>query len=233
MEETDSKTDENSVYIVIKNASKPSIQRYKTRSIKCMSIVHLICGAVTFWLDLAKIFIIADSDENALAGFCSSLFIITGIVGFISLKATNKCKISAFLVLSIMSSIFGGFFCFSNLFLLLEYSMEGRAIYLSFFICGLMELILGIVSSAYGCHACCSCCGGALGTSEENSVVYVSAPVEEDVGKPRVVHLDMKEIRKKQVNDKQIVLGTVDNTEDNFQYANEEEDNSKGYVRFK
>jgi len=239
MEETDAKTDENGVYIVIKNDGKSPRLRYKARSVKIMSIVHLVCGSVTFLVDIVKILATYENDENALAGFCSSLFITTGIFGLISLKGTSSCKISTFMVLSILSSIFGAFLFLTGLHILYSNQfvpggyIQDDVIYLSFGFCGLMEFILGIVSSAFSCHACCTCCGGVSGDAEESTVVYIATPEEGDIGKPRVVHLNMNEIRKQKSNDQPIVQEIVEPKEETNGNTEEENCNSKGYARFK
>ena len=99
-------------------------------------------------------------------------------------------------------------------------------------ICGFFELVLGIVSSAFGCHACCICCGGGSSEPGGNSVVYIATPGETELGKPRVVHLNMNELRKttNQIGDKQIVLTKKETNRENLE--EKLESNCKGYSRF-
>jgi len=234
MEDTEAKTDDNGVYIVIKNAGNPSEKTYrKPRQIKILSILHLICGSVIFVLDIIKLLFIPDSHANTLYGFCSSLFIITGIIGFISMKKTTDCKISAFMVFSILSSIFGGFLFLSEIHLALFGNFRGNGFLLFFAFLGFIELNLGIVSSAFSCHACCGCCG-ASDTSTENSVVYIAASEETGAGKPRVVHLNMNDVRNKKTSDHHTVLNIETPSEDTAEnFAEEDSTKSGKYARFK
>lgn len=234
MEDTEAKTDDNGVYIVIKNAGNTTEKTYrKPRQIKILSILHLVCGSVIFVLDIIKLLFIPDNHANTLYGFCSSLFIITGIIGFISMKKTTDCKISAFMVFSILSSIFGGLLFLSDFHLALFGNFRGYGFLLFFAFCGLTELILGILSSAFSCHACCGCCG-ASETSTENSVVYIAAPEENGVGNPRVVHLNMNEVRNKKNSDHHIVLDAGNPSKDKVENVEEEDSTKSGqYARFK
>lgn len=233
MEEIGNTIEENDVLqIVIQNAKKSPMQRYKPKSIKLMSIVHLCCGTVIFCIDIVKIFVASERDEVALAGFCSSFFIITGIVGFLTLRGTNPCKISAFMVTSILSSVFGGL-----LFLTALHTQDGyyseNVIYSMFAFFGLFELILGIVSAAFTCCVCCSCCGRGSVKADENSVVYIPSPEEGNEGKARVVHINMNEIRKTKVTDEPTILGKDDHVNVSDETVNEQKENSYKYARFK
>lgn len=232
VKENDEEINENDVYIVIKNAGKSTIQRYKRKPINIMSIVHFVLGLVIFFLDLIKIVVAPGSEESAMAGFCSSLFIITGLIGWISTKNTNTCKISAFMVLSILSSLFGGFLFLWTLHILLGDYMEVYVIFVCFALCGLAELILGIISSSFTCYACCGCCVEASGDAEANSVVYIARPEQAEPGKPRVVHLNMKEIKRQKNKNKQILFGTTTQKDGTKQIEDDDDDTSKGYSRF-
>ena len=48
---------------------------------------------------------------------------------------------------------------------------------------GLIELVVGTLSSAYACLACCSCCGGEQTGSGGNRVVYLASPGAEEGAK--------------------------------------------------
>lgn len=242
MEQQQDKKEENGVYIVIENEAKSSKDRYKTKSIKIMSFLHLMCGSLSFLVEIIKMIstINYKEDEPMIAlgeGFyCGIIFLATGLIGLTSLKRTNSCKISAFMVLSIFSSIFGGFLFIMSLCILPMPMIRGHSpsivMHSALILCGFFELVLGIVSSAFGCHACCICCGGGSSEPGGNSVVYIATPGESEVGKPRVVHLNMSELRKttSQIGDKQIVLTKKENTAENLEdkLAN----NNNGYARF-
>jgi len=234
MEDTEAKTDDNGVYIVIKNAGNPAEKTYrKPRQIRILSILHLVCGSVIFVLDILKIFFLPDSHANTLYGFCSSLFIMAGIIGFISMKKTTDCKISAFMVFSILSSIFGGFLFLSEIHLALFGNFRRNGFLLFFAFIGFIELNLGIVSSAFSCHACCGCCG-ASETSNESSVVYIAASEDNGAGNPRVVHLNMNEVRNKEASDHHVILDTETHLEDTVDKFEEDDSSKNGqYARFK
>lgn len=242
MEQTQGRKDENGVYIVIENETKSSKERYKRKSIKIMSVLHLICGFVSFAVEIVDMLATPNYkvDEPIIAlgeGFyCGFIFLVTGLIGITSLKRTNSCKISAFLVLSILSSIFGGvMFIMSCMYALspLWNHNPGNKMFFILIICGFFELVLGIVSSSFSCHACCVCCGGGDGEVGGNSVVYVATPGEAELGKPRVVHLDMNELKKKTsiIGEKQIVLTRKQQPHDNNEDQSETKAN-KGYARF-
>ena len=54
MHKIEDKKEENGVYIVIENEAKSSEDRYKRRSIKIMSVLHLLCGSVAFLVEILK-----------------------------------------------------------------------------------------------------------------------------------------------------------------------------------
>jgi len=231
MDDTETKTDENGVYIVIKNADDPSAAKYKnTRKIQILSILHLISGAVIFFLDLLNIFINPEKKESTELGFCSTLFIMTGILGFISIKRTTSCKISAFMVFCILSSIIGGLLCLHLIAFGVRFDYNW--LYLSVALCLFVECILGIVSSAFSCQACCGCCGQS-GEASESSVVYIAAPEDNGAGQPRVVHLNMNEVRKQKHIDHHIVLDSENNLECTAQQGENESKQDGNYTRFK
>jgi len=243
MEQVKDTKDENGVYIVIENEEKSSRQRYKRQSIKVLSTLHFVCGAVAFLVETIKMFLTLDTknDEPIIAlgeGFyCGFIFLVTGLLGILSLKRTNSCKISAFLVMSVFSSLFGVFLFMVSLCVLprpyIRDHGPGIVLHSILIICGFFELVLGIVSSAFGCHACCICCGGGSSEGMGNSVVYIASPGEAEVGKPRVVHLNMDELRKTKthIGDKQMVLTKKEGTQDNKE--EEIENNSTSYARFR
>jgi len=242
MEQTEDIKEENGVYIVIENEAKSSKDRYKKKSIRIMSTMHLLCGSVSFLVEIIKMVATINFKDNepmvALGeGFyCGIIFLVTGLIGMTSLKRTNSCKISAFLVLSVFSSIFGGFLFIMSMCILPMPMIRGHSpsivMHSVLIICGFFELVLGIVSSAFGCHACCICCGGGSSEPGGNSVVYIATPGETELGKPRVVHLNMNELRRttNQIGDKQIVLTKKETNAEDLE--EKLESNCKGYARF-
>merc|ERR1712117_52523 len=158
--------------------------------------------------------------------FLGVLFLITGIIGLLSLRRTTYCKITAFLVLSIFCSLFGVILIITTLILM------NRALYKGYtpaLIChwtlmliGIIESILGIVSSSFSCHACCGCCvTGNQASGPGNSVVYIPNANETDTSKPRVVHLNMADISKLPAGDNEDATNA------------EDADNNGKYARFK
>lgn len=207
------------VYIVIESdETKGPKQRYKIRSIKIMSILHLVLGLTAVGVEVAKW--IARSENNR--GFCiweglycGLVFVVTGSLGLSSARKTSSCSISAFLVFSILSAIFGAFLFLTSTILMVSARVQDTSslvcLYWTLILVGLIELVLGIVSSGFSCHACCGCCAGGESTGTGgNSVVFISpqegTKEEGDGGKPRVVHLNLAELRKQKEGGRQLVL---------------------------
>ena len=237
----DTKKEDNGIYIVIENKGghEPS-EKYNRRSIKIMSGLHITGGLVSILMASLKMILKSQYQRNeepfSTAGegfYCGIIFLVTGIIGLASLKKTNNCKISAFLVLSIFSSMFGFIMTLTTTILMArahwkDYYPALLCHYVLIF-CGLTELILGILSSSYSCAAFCGCCGGggqATPAAGASSVVYIPQVGVVQGDKPRVVHLNMAEINKS------AVLG--DNGVDNEAAVTEDDASQSGkYSRFK
>lgn len=210
-EKEEAKKDENNgIYIVIENNQKQPKDNYRIPIIKVLSSLHLMVGAISFMIGAYKL-ILKDGYQRNEAPFhtysegifCGIVFMMTGMIGFLSLKKTTYCKISAFLVLSIFSALFGFIMAVTTL------GLMHRAVYKQFapaiaahymlLAAGLMELLLGVLSSSFSCSACCGCCGGGVGGARpgagDNSVVYIPSGASAEGDKPRVVHLNMAEIQ--------------------------------------
>ena len=242
MKKIEDNNEENGVYIVIENEAKSSKERYKRKPIKIMSVLHLLCGSVAFLVEILKTVSSLNNKESEPVitvgeGFyCGIIFLVTGLIGLSSLKRTNSCKISGFLVVSIFSSIFGGFLFIMSVCILPMPMIRGHSpsivMHSVLIICGFSELVLGIVSSAYGCHACCVCCGGGSSEPGGNSVVYIATPGEAELGKPRVVHLNMRELKRttSQIGEKQVVLTRKETAAENLEEKLTA--NKSGYSRF-
>ena len=228
MEEQENKSDEKGVYIVIKNSQDSSVMNLKyLTGIKILSILHLVSGVLVFLLDL--FFFISQGhsyEDNTVLGFFSSLFIITGVVGLLSISKTTPCKISAFMVLSIFSSLFSGILC---LHAVGSYSsLNAWAHYTMITMCCFLEFVLGIVSSAFCCHACCGCCGQAAG--KESSVLYIANHEELGGGQLKIVHMNINEIQNKD----RLAVFEAANTSETANYDEEEESKQTAkYTRFK
>lgn len=234
MEEQENKSDEKEVYIVIKNSEDSSVMNLKyLKGIKILSILHLVSGVLVFLMDLVTVFFRSeghtyeDNNVNTVMGFFASLFIITGVVGFISIRKTTPCKISAFMVLSIFSSIFSGILCLHAVGFF-SFSSNAWLHDMLLTLCCFCEFVLGIVSSAFCCHACCGCCGQPGG--QESSVLYVANHEQLSDGQPKIVHLNINEIQNK---DRLAVFEAADRSKTNH-IGEEEETNQTGkYSRFK
>ena len=239
------KTEENGIYIVIENTVKTPKEKYKRKAIKILSILHLVSGSLAISVAVIMLILKSGYQRNerrppfSTVGeglFCGIMFLVTGIIGITSIKRTTYCKISAFLVLSILSSLSG------FMMILLSLTTMGWSLYKNYtpgivchcllIICGLFELVLGTVSSSFSCHACCGCCGGEQGPGGGgNSVVYVPSQVEQgDTAKPRVVHLNMIQLQEQL--DKQAVTSVTGKKEENEEKEEKEEKTCKGYSRF-
>ena len=207
------KKEDNGIYIVIENKGghDPS-EKYKQKSIKIMSCLHITGGLLSILMASYKMILKSQYQQyeepfsTMGEGFyCGLIFLVTGVIGLASLKKTNNCKISAFLVLSIISSIFGFIMTITSTILMFsrahwkEYYPAIVSHYILIF-CGVVEFILGILSSSYSCAAFCGCCGNADDKNTAaagNSVVYIPQVGVVQGDKPRVVHLNMSEVSKR------------------------------------
>ena len=201
------KDENNGIYIVIENNQKQPKDNYRIPIIKVLSSLHLMVGAISFLIGSYKLILKNGYQRNEAPFhtytegiFCGIVFMVTGLIGFLSLRKTTYCKISAFLVLSIFSSMFGFIMAVTTL------GLMHRAVYKDFapaiaahymlLAAGLMELLLGVLSASFSCSACCGCCGGgARPEAGDNSVVYIPRGASAEGDKPRVVHLNMAEIQ--------------------------------------
>jgi len=201
------KDENNGIYIVIENNQKQPKDNYRIPIIKVLSSLHLMVGAISFLIGSYKLILKNGYQRNEAPFhtytegiFCGIVFMVTGLIGFLSLRKTTYCKISAFLVLSIFSSMFGFIMAVTTL------GLMHRAVYKDFapaiaahymlLAAGLMELLLGVLSASFSCSACCGCCGGvARPEAGDNSVVYIPSGASAEGDKPRVVHLNMAEIQ--------------------------------------
>jgi len=201
------KDENNGIYIVIENNQKQPKDNYRIPIIKVLSSLHLMVGAISFLIGSYKLILKNGYQRNEAPFhtytegiFCGIVFMVTGLIGFLSLRKTTYCKISAFLVLSIFSSMFGFIMAVTTL------GLMHRAVYKDFapaiaahymlLAAGMMELLLGVLSASFSCSACCGCCGGvARPEAGDNSVVYIPSGASAEGDKPRVVHLNMAEIQ--------------------------------------
>ena len=103
------------IVILIESGKKQPKEKYKKNSVKALSILQIVLGIISCNVGFYQIFFmflypqrygrISTIGEGI---FCGIPFLITGILGLISLKNTSYGKITAFLVFSILSAISGG-----------------------------------------------------------------------------------------------------------------------------
>merc|ERR1719300_1289759 len=93
--------------------------------------------------------------------YTGTVFITTGVLGWMSLRTKSRVRITAALVSGIFSSLFGGVSVLLSLCVFPMPMVRSNSVSILvnsvLFTCGSFELVLGIVSSAFGCHACCKC----------------------------------------------------------------------------
>merc|ERR1711936_805161 len=106
--------EETGIYIVIENNLKTPKEKYKRKAIKILSLLHLVSGvlaiSVAGFLLILKSGYQRNEEPFSTVGeglFCGIMFLVTGVLGITSIRRTTYCKISAFLVLSILSSLSG------------------------------------------------------------------------------------------------------------------------------
>ena len=192
IDDQDTKDRDKGVYLVIDNQPAQPEARYRRRSIRLMAVTHLFLGSLAVTLDCLVMLKVLVGDVVGLGLCCGLIFTATGTLGLTSLQRTSTCKITSFLVLSIISSVFGGFLCLLSMFILAWHGHHGGTVAPGLLmVVGLAELVLGIVSSAYACLACCSCCGGEAGAGAGSKVVYLASPATEEG--PRVVRVNLRD----------------------------------------
>merc|ERR1719229_238292 len=92
--------------------------------------------------------------------YCGIFFLIAGILGVVAGRKSTTCNISAFLVLSIIASLFAATqFIFSviNTILVFHADLTLTLVFLVLALTALTEGVVAIVCSALCCGACC--CG--------------------------------------------------------------------------
>jgi len=194
MDDHDTKDREKGVYLVIDNEPAEPETRYRRRAIRLMAVIHLFLGSLAVTVDCLVMLKVLAGDVVGLGLCCGLIFTATGTLGLTSLQRTSTCKITSFLVLSIISTVFGGFLCLLSMFMFGSYrhGHDGGVVAPGvLMLVGLAELVLGIVSSAYACLACCSCCGGEGRAGAGNKVVYLASPGTEEG--PRVVRVNLRD----------------------------------------
>ena len=124
MEQTEEKevVEDNGVYLVIENDSPESKDQIKRKSVKILSILHIGSGLLSFSMETVKMGIRSLYQRNEGPDFttgegfyCGSIYLLAGLLGLLSLTRTNYCKISAFMILSIFSALFGFIMIVSSL----------------------------------------------------------------------------------------------------------------------
>jgi hypothetical protein len=184
--------DPRGVYLVIDGAHGAGrVDRYRRRAVRILSVWHLLLGCLAVTVDCLAMLHLLALDAVGL-GLCSGLvFTATGTLGLTSLQKTSSCKITTFLVLSIISAVVGGFLLHFGALMHYTGGSPGAAMLA---LVGLAEVVLGSVSSAFACCACCSCCAGEAAGGPGGQVVYVASPgVEGEVVKLRLQGQEVKQ----------------------------------------
>lgn len=213
----DGKSKDAGIVIVIDNGGKKLKQpkeKYKKRSVKVLSILHIVLGIISCNVGIFELIMqfVANGRRTYINTvgqgiFCGIPFLITGILGLISLTKTSYGKITAFLVFSILSSLFGAILLImSSLFMAV-----GDSYYYSpnpgFLVCqsililiGLLEVIIAIVSSGFSCHGCCGCSEEEQMAHGDSTAIYVpmtgSGSGMKSEERPRIVEINMQELSK-------------------------------------
>jgi hypothetical protein len=168
-------------------------QRHKKRPLKIISFVHLAVGIIAIIAEITKMSASSNHKGQTILSmgegfYCGVIFLITGLVGFLIISATSSRKVKAFLILSILCSIFGGWLLAVSGCIILGPITYGHTpailIHAVLIVCGLIELILGIVSSSYSSKTCCSCCKSDAQDVGGKSVLYLADAKDVDAEKP-------------------------------------------------
>merc|ERR1712038_102290 len=169
------------VYIVIDREDNKQEKQFAKKTSKILAIIQIVLGAVSIFCQIG--IIIERHVENneyynqnrsdywryyshhIITGegvYCGISFIIAGILGVVASRKSTTCNISAFLVLSIIASLFAATqFIFSviNTSLVFHADLILTLVYIVLTISALAEGVVAIVCSALCCGACC--CSGA------------------------------------------------------------------------
>ena len=177
-------------------------QGYKKRPLKIISCVHLAIGIIAIIAEITRMSASSNHEGETILSlgegfYCGVIFLLTGLVGFLTISATSSCKVKAFLVLSIFCSICGGWLLAVSGCIILGPITYGHAlailIHAVLIVCGLTELVLGIVSSSYSCKTCCACCKSDAEDVGGKSVLYLADAKDVDAAKPGVDGLTVKD----------------------------------------
>ena len=214
-------------------------ERYKKTSVKIMSFVHLFIGVIAVIAEITKISASSKHEGQTILSmgegfYCGCIFLVAGFVGLLSVAATSPSSIKAFMILSIISSVFGGWLLLVSGCIIhgpISYGHEPAIlIHGVLILCGLTELILGIVSSCFGCRASCSCCQ----TDSENiggKAVLFRTPMDNiEVKKTGSVGGNVRELNDfdKQANSTKATINNVDISTNVGQMVAK----TQGYARF-
>merc|ERR1712038_815254 len=167
------------VYIVINREDNKQEKQFAKKTSKILAIIQIVLGAVSIFCQIG--IIIERHVENneyynqnrsdywryyshhIITGegiYCGIFFIIAGILGVVASRKSTTCNISAFLVLSIIASLFAATqFIFSviNTIMVIHADLTLTLVFLVLALTALTEGVVAIVCSALCCGACC--CG--------------------------------------------------------------------------
>ena len=196
-------------------------QRFRKRSVKIISFLHLGLGLMSVIAEITKISASSNHKGQTILSmgegfYCGIIFMLTGLAGFLFLSTESVCKVTVMMVLNIMSAVFGGW-----LLLVSGCIIHGPVTYghtLAILIhgvlifCGVMELLLGIVCSSLTCRAACPCCQDQ--SEPGTPVLFTTTMQGVEVKRTGAVELNVNEITefKQQVTEKpKIEVGDIQN----------------------
>jgi len=167
------------VYIVINREDNKQEKQFAKKTSKNLAILQMVLGAVSIFCQIGIIIERhVENDEyynqnsyyrryysyHIITGegiYCGIFFIIAGILGVVASRKSTTCNISAFLVLSIIASLFAATqFIFSviNTIIVFHADLILTLVYIVLAISALAAGVVAIVCSALCCGACC--CSG-------------------------------------------------------------------------
>jgi len=182
------------IYLALDKNKPSNEERFAKKTAKILSIIQIILGIISI-LAQSILIMIYYSARHSYAGigegiFCGIFFIIAGTLGIVAARKPSTCGISAFMVLSIIASLFSAVLLIMSsikVFFKLILAAESHITMFSaiMLICAITEGVVAIICSAICCRSCCCNKGGSA-----SQVVYLPGGLPQEGSQNSVMHLN-------------------------------------------
>ena len=205
-------------YIVVQKSSKKSVRdSYKTSASKLLGKIHFFCAAVAFFSGSCLLVNLESSgwpvcfDKAGTGIWCGLIFFIGGTLNIVTAKHRRNRLIIANLVFGIVTTLFA--IVLVTMASLTIVVAQDRVRFISdddefkksigfnvlLLITGLVEIVIGIISSSLSCKA--TCCRESDNTSSMRSEVMYSQSGGLDQGQIISLANQMQERREREVEE--------------------------------